>query len=291
MRKDYCMSSSKLGRGFDSLIPQNFDSSILIPEEEKIIKIPVDMLMANPEQPRTHFDEESLNELAKSLKRHGVLQPLVVTPNGDKYYLIAGERRWRAAKIANIPSVPAIVRSSEQLERLELALVENVQRVNLSPLEQAVSIQYLHEQFSLDYKEIGNRLGKAPTTVQNTARLLQLPAKVQDALRSKQISEGHARAILSLKDEKDQLQFLSLIVKNNWSVRQAERYALAHKKGVRTSSSAVKKVATSNPQTEKLSKILKVPVSLKRTAKGGKLEISFKSEAQLKRIIALISSK
>ncbi|MDQ5886517.1 MAG: ParB family transcriptional regulator, chromosome partitioning protein [Patescibacteria group bacterium] len=134
--------TNKLGRGFDSLIPKNFDSTILLPDEERIIKIPVGQLLANPEQPRVHFDEKALAELADSIKRHGILQPIVVTPNGEKYYVIAGERRWRAAKLANVASVPAVVRTSEQLQRLELALVENVQRVNLSPLEQAMSIQY-----------------------------------------------------------------------------------------------------------------------------------------------------
>ncbi len=285
------MSSNKLGRGFESLIPQNFDSSILLPDEERIIKIPVEQLQANPEQPRVHFDETALQELAQSLKRHGILQPLVVTPNGEKYYLIAGERRWRAAKLAGIKEVPAIVRTSEQLERLELALVENVQRVNLSALEQAASIQYLHEQFSLDFSEIGKRLGKASTTVHNTARLLQLSEAAQKALNSKQISEGHARALLALKDEKDQQQLLALIIKNGWSVRQAERYVVAHKQGAKSNTSALKKVATTSPQTEKLTQILKAPVSLKRTAKGGKLEIAFKTEVELKRIISLLSKK
>lgn len=283
--------TNKLGRGFDSLIPKNFDTSLLLPDEDRIIKISVDELLANPEQPRVHFDEKALAELGDSIKRHGILQPIVVTPNGEKYYVIAGERRWRAAKLANIKSVPAIVRTSEQLERLELALVENVQRVNLSPLEQAASIQYLHEQFSLDYAEISKRLGKAPTTVQNIARLLQLPGDAQEALRANQISEGHARSILALKEEKDQLQLLRLIIANGWSVRQTERYVTAHKKGAKTPTSAVKKVATSSPQTEKLTKLLKVPVTLKRTAKGGKLEIAFKSDAELKRIVTLISKK
>jgi ParB family chromosome partitioning protein len=283
--------TNKLGRGFDSLIPKNFDSTILLPDEERIIKIPVGQLLANPEQPRVHFDEKALAELADSIKRHGILQPIVVTPNGEKYYVIAGERRWRAAKLANVASVPAVVRTSEQLQRLELALVENVQRVNLSPLEQAMSIQYLHEQFSLDYADISKRLGKAPTTVQNIARLLQLPEAAQEALRTKQITEGHARSILALKDEKDQLQLLKLIVDNGWSVRQTERYVTAHKKGAKTPTSAVKKAATSSPQTEKLTKILKVPVSLKRTAKGGKLEITFKSDAELKRIVSFIAKK
>lgn len=177
------MSVSKLGRGFESLIPKNFDTAILSSEDKRIQNIPVTQLQANPEQPRVHFDEENLHDLAQSIKQHGIIQPIVITPNGDKFYIIAGERRWRAAKIAGLQSVPAIVRSSEQLERLEIALVENVQRVNLSPLEQAASIEFLHQQFSLDYATIGIKLGKASATVQNCARLLQLPDEVQQALR------------------------------------------------------------------------------------------------------------
>jgi ParB family chromosome partitioning protein len=281
--------TSKLGRGFESLIPQNFDNTLLTGSEEKIVKMPVGDLMANPEQPRLIFDESELSGLASSIKRHGILQPLVVTPNADKYYIIAGERRWRAAKIAGLKTVPAIVRSSEQLERLELALVENVQRVNLSPLEQAASIQYLHDQFSLDYKIIGERLGKAATTVQNTARLLLLPEEAQSALKAKQISEGHARALLALKDKKDQLQLLSLILQHTWSVRQAERYVVAHREGATTPTVAKAKVATTTPQTQRLSKVLSTPVAVRRTAKGGKLEISFTSDAELTRILSVIS--
>ena len=283
------MSANRLGRGFDSLIPQNFDSSILAADSEKIIKVAVDVLMANPEQPRLIFDEDELTGLPKSIQQHGLLQPLVITPNGNKYYIIAGERRWRASKKAGLKTVPAIVRSSEQLERLELALVENVQRVNLSPLEQAASIAYLRDQFSLDYAAIGERLGKAATTVQNTARLMTLIEPAKQALRDKQISEGHARSILALKDEKAQKILLDQIIKNGWSVRQAERYVVAHREGATSATSAKKKVATTSPQTKKLSETIKAPVTLRRTAKGGKLEITFMSDADLKRILALIS--
>ncbi len=283
------MSVSKLGRGFESLIPKNFDTAILSSEDKRIQNIPVTQLQANPEQPRVHFDEENLHDLAQSIKQHGIIQPIVITPNGDKFYIIAGERRWRAAKIAGLQSVPAIVRSSEQLERLEIALVENVQRVNLSPLEQAASIEFLHQQFSLDYATIGIKLGKASATVQNCARLLQLPDEVQQALRDEKISEGHARAILGIKSDSDKIELLKLILQKKWSVRETERYVVAHKKGAKTSTVAEKKVAVTTPQTERLTKFLRTPVTLRRTAKGGKLEIRFTSEAELKRIIATIS--
>lgn len=287
------MSVNKgLGRGFDSLLPQNFDSSILSESDERIQKISVDSLQANPEQPRQHFDDKELAALSDSIKQYGILQPLVVTPSSDDgYYLIAGERRWRAAKIAGVKTVPVIVRTSKQLERLELALVENVQRVDLSPLEQAASINYLHEQFSQDYATIAKRLGKAPATLQNMVRLLQLPENARKALHEKQITEGHARSILALKDSKTQQKLLDLIVENGWSVRQAERYVTAQKQGAKTTASAQKRVATTSPQTDKLGQQLKTSVSLKRTAKGGKLEITFKNESDLKRIIKLLSTR
>ncbi|HEX5744104.1 MAG TPA: ParB/RepB/Spo0J family partition protein, partial [Candidatus Saccharimonadales bacterium] len=166
-----------LGRGFESLLPADFDDSILLTSDDRIERIPVNKLGPNPYQPRKHFDDTALQELSASIKRHGVLQPLVVTPAKQKgsYTLIAGERRWRASKLAGLKEVPAIVRSHKELEQLEVALIENVQRIDLSPLEEAVSIERLHEQFNLGYDEIAKRLGKASSTVQNTVRLLRLP--------------------------------------------------------------------------------------------------------------------
>lgn len=276
-----------LGRGFDALIPENFDAAILANPEEHIKKLAIADLSPNPQQPRQHFDETALNELAQSIKRHGVVQPLVVTPtDNEKFIVIAGERRWRAAKLAGLKEIPALVRSSKELEQLELALVENVQRVDLSPLEQAVSIERLHQQFSLDYVDIAKRLGKAVTTVQNIVRLLQLPDAAKQALLSGAITEGHARAILAVKDPPKKLELLELIQTHRWSVRQAEQYAVARKRGLRSKTAVQNRIQTTSPLTEKLSTSLKTPVTLRRTAKGGKLEIGFKSETQLRAIIA-----
>ena len=164
-------TKSGLGRGFDSLIPQNFDNSILLDEGERIQKLALSAISPNKDQPRQQFDESSLKELAESIKNHGILQPLVVTETSKgAYRIVAGERRWRAAGLAKLSSVPAIVRSMKELEELEIALVENVQRVDLSPLEQAVSIEHLHQQFNLGYEAIAKRLGKAVSTVNNTVR-------------------------------------------------------------------------------------------------------------------------
>lgn len=275
-----------LGRGFESLISADFDKTLLTPED-RIEKIPIESLVASPYQPRKHFDEAALKELAASISRHGVVQPLVVTPVKDgKYTLIAGERRWRASIIAKLKTVPAIIRSSKELEQLELALIENVQRVDLSPLEQAVSIERLHEQFSLSYEEIAKRLGKAPSTVNNSVRLLQLPLKARNALVEGKISEGHARAVLSLKnDQKRQDYLVDAIISQGWSVRQAERFATSVKAGVKEAKKAHAHTQTETPATKSLSKKLATPVTIRRTAKGGKLEITFSDDKDLKRII------
>lgn len=280
------MATNKgLGKGFDALLPQHFDNSILSDDNGRVKQLAIDVLVPNPQQPRRTFDDDAIAGLAESIVAHGIVQPLVVTPNGSEYYIIAGERRWRAAQKAKLKTVPAIVRTMEELQRLELALVENMQRVDLSPLEQATSIQHLHHQFSQDYATIAKQLGKAQGTIVNIVRLLQLPESARLALHDKKITEGHARAILALKDEKSQLELLALILNNGWSVRQAERYVVAQKQGLKSTTAAAKRVATTTPQTEKLAQALKTPVSVRRTAKGGRLEITFKNETDLKRII------
>jgi ParB family transcriptional regulator, chromosome partitioning protein len=276
-----------LGRGFEALLPADFDKTTLLSPEDRIEKIAVTALQPSPYQPRKHFDETALHELAASLKRHGVVQPLVVTPEaGGKYTLIAGERRWRAAQLADLPTVPAIVRSRKAVEQLELALIENVQRVDLSPLEQAFSIQQLHDQFSLSYDEIAKRLGKAPSTVNNHVRLLQLPDAARDALAHGKISEGHARAILALKgNAAAQAELLAAILEHGWNVRQAERFVNSVKQGVQEAKKPHERVGTETPATQALSKKLASPVHIRRTAKGGKLEIGFKSDDDLQRLL------
>jgi ParB family chromosome partitioning protein len=280
-----------LGRGFESLLPADFDKSILLTAEDRIEKIPVAKLQPSPFQPRKHFDEAALAELAESIKRHGIVQPLVVTPGAkDGYTLIAGERRWRAAKLAKLDTVPALVRTSKELEQMELALIENVQRVDLSPLEQAVSIERLHEQFSLSYDEIATRLGKANSTVNNTVRLLRLPGDARDALAAGKISEGHARAILALKgDAERQAYLLQTIISQGWSVRQAERFVSSVKAGTKDVRKTHEHVATETPATRKLAKRLGAPVNVRRTARGGKLEIGFSSDDDLDRLLADLS--
>lgn len=279
-----------LGRGFDALIPKDFDNTVLLSQDERVQKIAVDKLSPNPDQPRQSFDETALQELADSVQQHGILLPLVVTATKDGYYIVAGERRWRAAKLAKLATVPAIVRTLKEIEQLEISLIENVQRVDLSPMEQAVSIERLHGQFNQTYDQIAKRLGKAGSTVSNTVRLLQLPPDALKALNANDISEGHARCILALKDKPEQqAHLLKSIIANSWSVRQAERYVTSIKQGVKDETTAQARVEAENPMTKALSKRLGTPVHVRRLAHGGKLEITFKSDEELEKIIELFA--
>lgn len=277
-----------LGRGFEALLSPDFDKSLVVNDDERVQKLPIDDVLADSEQPRRHFDATALEELAASIKTHGVLLPLVVTPHGHgKYQIVAGERRWRASKLAGLQTVPAVVRSLKQLERLEIALVENVQRVDLSPIEQAASLLRLHEQLGTPYETIARRLGKASSTINNTVRLLQLPLLAQQALAEHKISEGHARAILALKGQADQqAHLLDLIIRHGWSVREAERYVTSLKSNSQKAVTTAERVATETPETKILAKKLGAPVHVKRTARGGRLEISFKTDEELQQIIS-----
>lgn len=283
------MANSKrtgLGRGLGSLIPQDFDANLLVDESERVQQLAVIELSPNPEQPRTVFDETALAELAASIKQYGIIQPLVVTPAAAGYHLIAGERRLRAAQLAGLKTVPALVRTVKQQEKLELAILENVQRVDLSPLEQAVSIERLHQQFNMTYGDIAKRLGKAETTLHNTVRLLQLPDYAHTALRERQITEGHARQVLALKDwPEKQTELVKLIIQNGWSVRQAERYVTNVKEGFRETAAATQRMAAETPETKRLSKRYGTTVRIHRTAKGGRVEIGFASDEQLAQLL------
>ena len=276
-----------LGRGFGSLIPQTFDTNLLVDETERVQQLNVSALTPNPEQPRTVFDDAAIHELAASIKQYGIMQPLIVTPSGDGHHIIAGERRWRAAQAAGLKTVTALVRTAKQQEKLELAILENVQRVDLSPLETAVSVERLHQQFNLSYSDIARRLGKAETTLHNTVRLLQLPTEARRALEEGKITEGHARQVLALKDTPEaQAQLLQLIITNEWSVRQAERYVSSLKAGVKEKQRREERVSGETPETERLSQRFGAPVRIHRTAKGGRVEIAFKSDEQLERLLA-----
>lgn len=283
-----------LGRGFESLLPKDFEREYLVDEADKIKQIELAKLMPNDRQPRVRFDDAELASLAASIKRYGVLQPLVVTPeaNSGGFMIIAGERRARAAKLAGLKTVPAIARTTKEIERLELALVENVQRVDLSPLEQAASIEYLSSNFSVNYDEIAKRLGKGTSTIANLVRLLGLPDNARAALAAGKISEGHARQILALKSDPAAAEtLLKNILDYGWTVAKAEQFVVALKKHASGDEKAASaRLAPETPETKALAKRLKTTIKIHRSAHGGRLEISFKTDEDLSRIIKMISS-
>jgi ParB family chromosome partitioning protein len=278
-----------LGKGLQSLMPANLDTDILINKEDRVQKIRVSVIKANPNQPRRQFDDQTIEELAVSIKQVGILQPLIVTPRGEGYLIIAGERRWRAAQKAKLDTVPVIVKSAKELGLLEMALIENIQRVDLSPLEFAVTLDRLKTVHHMEEAELTKRLGKDKSTIRNILRLLNLPDYAKEALNKKQISEGHARAVLALKEYPDQQRVLvDNIIKYVWSVRQAEQFVTGHKTGKTSPDLIEKHMKKELPETKSLSKLIAAPVSIRRTAHGGKLEISFTTDKDLERLIKLL---
>lgn len=290
---------SGLGRGFESLIPTDvldeaFDPTALTDEKVSELRhVAVDSIESDPDQPRRHFDETALEELTHSIRLHGVLQPIVVTPHGGGYQIVAGERRWRAAKMAELKKIPVIVRTLSNQHKLELSLIENLQRKDLNPLEAATAYVKLRTQFNMTNEEIGQRLGgRSKSAISNATRLLQLPQAAKEALIAHEISEGHARQILALDDETAQMQLLAYIVHEGWSVRKAEQYVLGFKKGESkpvATKQAVKHTKTETPLTKALSKRLSMPVTYKTTASGGQIIIKFKDDTDLERIQSLLN--
>lgn len=284
-----------LGRGFSSLLPSEMISEEFDPtasQDEKISELrhlSLSEITPDNDQPRKHFDEESLQEMARSIKEHGILQPLVVVPQANGYTIVAGERRFRAAHIAGLKKVPVLIRTLSNQHKLEISLIENVQRRDLNPLETATAYLKLRDQFNLKLDEISQRVGgKSIAVISNTIRLLGLPKQAKRALLDQQISEGHARQILALEpDESAQATLLRHILKDSWSVRRAEQFVIGYKKG----NSGAKKIAgltstkSDTPLTKDLSKRLNTEVKVKTTAKGGQLIIAFKDEKDLQRIV------
>lgn len=278
------MAQRGLGKGFGSLLPENFDKSVLLDKGERVQKIPVDKITPDPDQPRRTFDAVAIDELSQSVKRYGILQPLVVTESSKGYVIIAGERRYRAAKKAGLTHVPALVRTLKDLERLEIGLIENMQRVDLTPLEQALSIAKLNEQFSMDMQTIAKRLGKAHTTIVNTVRLLQLPEFARLALEKGKISEGHARTVLSLKDDNaSQQELVDHIIKDGWSVRQAEKYA-QNIKG-REAPSHAKNATQTHPAAKKLQAKYGGNVRILEKKRGASVQFNFNTNKEFTQFI------
>lgn len=280
--------SKGLGKDFSALIPDDMLSEALAvgSSQDVVEQIQLTELSPDPQQPRKHFDETSLDELAQSILEHGIVQPLIVTRSGKQYIIIAGERRYRAAQKAGLQNVPAIVRSFGEQEKLEIALIENIQRQDLTVLDLAAAYLKLHDQFGLSYDEVAQRVGKSPSAVHNFVRLLKLPLAAKQALHEGKISEGHARQIVALKDESVQLELLELIIKNKWTVRQAEQFVVGYKQTEAAKSpKPIDRTKTETPETQQLAKRINAPVVVKHMAKGGQLVIKFKNDEHLKSIV------
>lgn len=286
-----------LGRGFDSLIPTELDVEVspAVQSNDSILQIEVGKISPNPHQPRTHFDEADLRDLADSIKKHGILQPLVVSDLGNgRYELIAGERRLRASKLAGLEKVPVIVRSFDQQQKLELALIENIQRSNLNPIEAAIAYKKLGAEFNLTLDQIGERVGKAKSTISNAMRLLQLPKDALEAVAKGQISEAHGRAILAVEDPKRQQELLGAIVNQGLNVRQAEEFARQGRQpsneNEARSGRPSKAPAHDNPLVDSLASYLEARVQLQTKANGGRIVIEYSNDEELKSIVDRIRS-
>ena len=274
---------SGLGRGLDALF-----SNSLIESNDSVKSVPITSIVPNPKQPRTIFNEEELNDLAASIKEHGIIQPLVVSenPNGE-YTLIAGERRLRAAQLAGLTNVPVISRNADDLELLELALIENIQREDLSPLEAAEAYKNLEENFNLTHEEISRRVGKNRVSITNTIRLLKLPGEVRKSLLDKKITEGHARALLSLPTAQAQISALNFIIQHGLNVRQTEEYVRSLA-GEKKPSGQHK--ADLSPEMkeieEKLRQMIGTKVTIRQSKDGrGTISIHYYSEEDLESLL------
>lgn len=274
--------SGGLGRGLASLIPSG-TASMTTPAE-----IPIDRISANPYQPRKQIDDEALRGLAASIGEHGVLQPVLVTETLDGYELIAGERRLRAARLAGLERIPAVVRQLAGREQLEVALVENIQRSDLNALEEAEAYHQLMADFGMSQDDVARRVGRARSTVANSVRLLDLAEPVKAAVRDGRITEGHARAIASLEVAAEQEALLAAVIARGLSVRQTEELV----RRLKAAPPAPPREDATEPQTDpeferiesELRTALATKVSLTRSRKGGRIVIEFYDEADLGRL-------
>lgn len=293
------MAKKGLGRGFSSLIPtemiidEKIDSELGLEYNKSQLKeLKISDISPDPEQPRRHFNKEKLEELANSIRIHGVLQPIVVIRKNSKFLIVAGERRYRASRLAGLERVPAVVRELSDQNRLELSLIENIQRDNLNVLEMAEAYLKLREQFNLTAKEIGERVGgRSESAVLNTLRLLKLPQIVKDYVISGELKEGQARPLLKI-DEETIKKILPKIIEENWSSRKIEQFLVNYKKQIEESKKVEpKKVNNPFEKTVKhISKKLSADVDIKTSARGsGKIVIKFKSEEELKRLEEILS--
>ncbi|PJE58221.1 MAG: chromosome partitioning protein ParB [Candidatus Portnoybacteria bacterium CG10_big_fil_rev_8_21_14_0_10_36_7] len=302
------MQNKNLGKGLQSLIPQKVNSTagnnaypkISQPlrhggsqnHKESVFNIETNNIVPNSHQPRYYFDPEKLKDLASSIKEHGILQPLILTKISGvavgqpvQYQLIAGQRRWEAAKMLKLPHVPAIVRDSSTQQRLEIALVENIQRADLNPMEEATAYKSLQEEFGLSHQQIAQKVGKSREVVSNAIRLLGLPDEIKDAIRKGRISEGHGRVLAGIKNQRQQKELFEEVLTGSLSVRQIEQKARI----IQPQQARPRKVSSLSPFIKKIQqdvgKFFGAKVSVAGNKDSGKISVSYDSSDELQKIL------
>ncbi|MBC7338880.1 MAG: ParB/RepB/Spo0J family partition protein [Firmicutes bacterium] len=268
-----------LGKGLGALLPQ----------EGLVQDIAVEQVRPAPGQPRQRVDEEGLAELAQSVRAHGVLQPVLVRPVAGGYELVAGERRWRAAQLAGLKTIPAVVKEVDEAERLELALVENLQREDLNPMEEAAGFRQLLEKFGYTQEQLAARVGKSRSYVANTLRLLALAEEVQEMVRAGRLSAGHARALLALPDRSAQVATAETLVQRGASVREAEEMVRRQLEGG-AQERRPKEDEKWAPWEDRLRRVLGTKVSIRGGEERGRIEIQYYSRADLERLLELLGA-
>lgn len=295
-----------LGRGLDSLFGSYEDTEEVFEEREngtfdassasgEPTEIEIGLIDRNPSQPRTNFDQDALQELANSIKVHGVIQPIIVNKKDDRYVIVAGERRWRASRLAGLKTVPCVVKNYSNQEMSEISIIENLQRENLNPIESARAIQNLISNYSLTQEEVADKIGKSRPVVANTLRLLTLPEQIVSLIESGKLSAGHARALLALDDQTKQKELALSIIQKGLSVREVENFI----KDIKSSNSNIKSEPLKKHEEQsaelkdfqtKLNRILATKVSIKGNDKKGKIEIEYYSTEDLNRIYDLFKN-
>ncbi len=283
------MTAKKLGRGLSALIRETTDETA---GPDSILQIPVSLIAPNPHQPRQKFDEDSLHELAESIKSKGIIQPITVRAGEDKYELVAGERRLRAAKLAGLTEIPAhILVVEDDAEMMEYALIENIQRENLNIMEEAVAFSVLAKRYKMSHTAIAEAVGKGRVAISNTLRLLKLPPEIRMSLRTDEITAGHARALLALKEPKAMIKLWKHIVSHGESVRTTEEMVSKFLAGVKKGKKRTKKQKGAALQRieDELISLLGTKVVVKPKSRGGSIEIEYYSDDDLDRLIELLS--
>ena len=280
------MERKALGKGISALIPTKEPEST---KHEEVLSLKLEQIRPSPFQPRVDFDEQSMEELTQSIKEKGVIQPVLVRRSGDFYELIAGERRLRAAKLLNLKEIPAIVKNVEDRDSLEIALIENIQRQSLNPIEEAHAYQFLIDKFQVTHEKISEVLGRARVSVTNTLRLLKLPAEIQDEIKKGRISFAHGRALLELEDLHQQRRLASEIISKELSVRELENLIKSQRKKMpkRKIGQSIREPYVAVLE-EELQHILATKVRISKRKKRGHILIDFYSQEDLDRIVKIL---